>query len=670
MNNKYLPMQEITVKNLDCDKNTTANVLKYSKKTNNNPHVSVVIPIFNVEAFLPQCLDSLLNQTMKDFEIIAVDDGSTDSSLDILMKYADKDERITVISQNNNYAGIARNAGISVASGKYIIFLDGDDFFEKDMLEEASYVLDNEKSDLVFFQYKYFNVETNKDEALARGINKKNDEGKKYLTVNTSSLGEQLFTFANPMPWNKMMNLDFVKRNNLLFQGLLLSNDVYFSFTSLLSSKRVSLLYKPLVHYRYNNSNSLRNKRDENPFCFYECFNKLHDYIIKTHKYTDTVKIAFLNSFVSSILFTIENTFYKKNEVKLFAKHTILPLLFKNQEDYALIKEAYYQKLKNYGLTDLTMPEAVISLTTYPARIGTICQTLATIVSQNYPYKCIVLYLADSQFPNKEKDLPKDLVEMIEHNTVLIRWCHDIRSYKKLLPCLKQFNHEAVITADDDLLYPTDWLQRLILAYKEHPNYIHTLRAHGIVINSLFTVQPYLKWVNSMKSSEPSFFNFLTGGAGCLYPPNSLSTKVFNEKFIKKNCPIADDIWFWANAVIKGTPINLVTPTIGNLKYVPGTQDANETLWKKNVLENQNDKQLQAVLDKYPEIFEKLIMEYTQARTKKYVFNSFLITKGFGEKCYYKNIKLLNINIYSTLQSKNCKLTQFMGFKIKRVRNI
>ena len=615
MNNKYLPIKEIIVKNLNFDKNTIAHILKLSGNNNKKPLVSVVIPVFNVEKYLVECLDSLLNQTLKDFEIIAVDDGSTDSSLDILMKYADLDDRITVISQDNNYAGVARNAGISVASGKYIIFLDGDDFFERSMLEDASSILESEKSDLVFFQYKYFNVESNKDEELARGINKKIDvQDKNYVTVETNSLKEYIFTFANPMPWNKMLNMDFVKNNNLLFQNLLLSNDVYFSFTALVSSSKVSLLYKPLVHYRYNNSNSLRNKRDEHPFCFYECFSRLYDYLIETGKWDNALKKAFLNSLISSTLFTIDKTFYKKNEVKLFAKHTILPKFFKDKKDYSLLKENYFKQLVRYGLTDSKIPEVVISLTTYPARICTICQTLSTIVAQNYPYKCIVLYLAASQFPNKEKDLPNDLLEMVRLNTVLIRWYHDIRSYKKLIPSLKQFHHDAIVTADDDLLYPEDWLERLVEAYRKQPNYIHTLRAHGIVINSLFSIQPYKKWVNSLNASEPSFFNFLTGGAGCLYPPNSLSNKVFDEKVIKKCCPLADDIWFWANAVIKGTPINLVTPTIGNLKYVPGTQEVGETLWKKNVLQNQNDKQLANVIARYPEIFEKLIAEYTKAK--------------------------------------------------------
>ena len=94
------------------------------------PKVSVIIPVYNVEDYLRQCLDSVINQTLKDIEIICVDDGSTDKSLEILHEYEKKDSRITVLTQKNQYAGVARNVGMSVATGKYFVFLDSDDFFE------------------------------------------------------------------------------------------------------------------------------------------------------------------------------------------------------------------------------------------------------------------------------------------------------------------------------------------------------------------------------------------------------------------------------------------------------------------------------------------------------------------------------------------------------------
>ena len=92
--------------------------------------VSVIIPVYNVEPYLKQCMDSVVGQTLKDIEIICVDDGSTDGSLDILKEYATEDSRIQIIEQKNAGAGAARNNGMRHATGKYLSFLDSDDFFE------------------------------------------------------------------------------------------------------------------------------------------------------------------------------------------------------------------------------------------------------------------------------------------------------------------------------------------------------------------------------------------------------------------------------------------------------------------------------------------------------------------------------------------------------------
>lgn len=104
--------------------------------TINKIKVSVIVPVYNVEKYLKEAMDCIINQTLKEIEIICVDDGSTDSSLDILNKYADKDNRIIILEQENQGAGVARNTGLDIARGEYLSFLDPDDFFELTLLEE------------------------------------------------------------------------------------------------------------------------------------------------------------------------------------------------------------------------------------------------------------------------------------------------------------------------------------------------------------------------------------------------------------------------------------------------------------------------------------------------------------------------------------------------------
>lgn len=102
-----------------------------------NVKVSVVMPVYNVENYIEECLDSLINQTLKEIEIICVDDGSTDGTLKLLYKYEEADSRVKIIQQQNQYAGVARNNGMKHAVGEYIIFLDSDDFLKKRCLKNV-----------------------------------------------------------------------------------------------------------------------------------------------------------------------------------------------------------------------------------------------------------------------------------------------------------------------------------------------------------------------------------------------------------------------------------------------------------------------------------------------------------------------------------------------------
>lgn len=125
---KNMQNKIITVKNAEGDPNTKAEIL-IQNKINYTPKVSVIIPVYNVEEYLRECLDSVVNQTLKEIEIICVDDGSTDNSLEILKEYAKKDSRITVISRENRGVGYSRNEGISVSKGEFIAFMDPDDYY-------------------------------------------------------------------------------------------------------------------------------------------------------------------------------------------------------------------------------------------------------------------------------------------------------------------------------------------------------------------------------------------------------------------------------------------------------------------------------------------------------------------------------------------------------------
>ena len=166
---KRISSQVLIVKNAAGDPDTKAKI-EVQNRINYIPKVSVIIPVYNVQNYLRPCLDSVLKQTLKEIEIICVDDGSTDGSLEILKQYAAKDNRITVLKQKNLHAGVARNAGLAVARGEYLSFLDSDDFFELNMLEESYRLIRKKQADILFYQYKNFNQETQQIEKTG-GIN-------------------------------------------------------------------------------------------------------------------------------------------------------------------------------------------------------------------------------------------------------------------------------------------------------------------------------------------------------------------------------------------------------------------------------------------------------------------------------------------------------------------
>ena len=116
--------------------------------------ISIIVPIYNAEKFLPEAIESLINQTFKDIEIILVNDGSPDGSQKICEKYAEKDERIIVVNKENGGLADARNAGMKVATGKYIMFLDADDMFEPDSCENMYKVIEKNNADYVIGNYQ------------------------------------------------------------------------------------------------------------------------------------------------------------------------------------------------------------------------------------------------------------------------------------------------------------------------------------------------------------------------------------------------------------------------------------------------------------------------------------------------------------------------------------
>ena len=240
-----------------------------------NPVVSVIVPVYNVEQYLPQCLDSIVNQTLKNIEIICVNDSSTDNSLNILNHYAEKDPRIKVVTQPNGGAGAARNRGLSLAAGRYLSFLDSDDFFEPDMLELAYNKAVCDKADFVVFQSDQYY--TDRKEFVSVPWTLREKEIPPYTPFNHRQMTDNIFKVFVGWAWDKLYDREFVEKNHLRFQEQRTSNDMLFVFSGVAVAKRISVVKKVLAHQRRDAKDSLSKTRENSWHCFYDALSALRD---------------------------------------------------------------------------------------------------------------------------------------------------------------------------------------------------------------------------------------------------------------------------------------------------------------------------------------------------------------------------------------------------------
>lgn len=234
--------------------------------------VSVILPVYNVEKYLRQCLDSVIGQTLKEIEIIAVDDGSTDDSPAILDEYAAREPRMKVIHQRNAGAGAARNAGLDAATGDYVIFLDPDDYVEKVMLRSMYDLAIEEKADVTCSAWMvHEGDEPGKGYRRGYDLEIVNVRGSK----TPSELGERLFTAFGFVPWNKLVRRGFLKERNIRFQEIPRTNDVYFSTSAIALADRIAVINGAYYHYRQHRQGGLVFGIDKTPLSLLDAISAL-----------------------------------------------------------------------------------------------------------------------------------------------------------------------------------------------------------------------------------------------------------------------------------------------------------------------------------------------------------------------------------------------------------
>ena len=310
-----------------------ASVLKYVDNQNVlAPKVSVVIPVYNVEKYLAECLDSVLNQTLKDIEIICVNDGSTDNSLEILEDYAKSDDRVKVFSKENGGQGSARNLGMKNCAGEFIYFLDSDDYMSSDMLEELYHNAIFNDSDIVISKIARFNNDSSEIDFSRPGF----DFEKIFDDVNFNNFSFNYGDAKNYVlnssfaPWMKLFKRDFLVRNDFRFVENLAFEDVIFHVQTFLKAKNISFSPNYFYYYR-NNPNSTMNT-SENGFDIFEIIKLVKEYLVNENYYEEF-----------------------KNEFDLFKIIQILNYIVStDSEDYFLLAKEEFSKIKDVSQLNIS----------------------------------------------------------------------------------------------------------------------------------------------------------------------------------------------------------------------------------------------------------------------------------------------------------------------------
>ena len=239
----------------------------------------------------------------------------------------------------------------------------------------------------------------------------------------------------------------------------------------------------------------------------------------------------------------------------------------------------------------------IISLTSVKSRYKDLPLTIYSLLNQSLKPDRIILWLADDEDLN---DIPYEITQFIK-NGLEIRFAKDIGPYTKSIYTFKEQKTSIIITADDDIFYPSTWLEKLYLSYISHPEDIHCHRCHRVKLDEQKHILPYEEWEKHVKEESANFNNFLTGVGGVLYPPNCFSNEAFREEVFLKNAPKADDIWFWSMALVHNRKVRVVKNHIRTLTSTNIlAQIFSNTLYKEN-RNGANDKQLKNIMKYYGE---------------------------------------------------------------------
>ena len=292
--------------------------------------VSIILPIYNSEKYLRECLESIMQQTFSNFEVLMINDGSTDASESICKEFVEKDKRFFLYSQKNSGVSVSRNTGLNNATGRYILFVDSDDICEKDMLE---IMLENfQEEGLVVFSYNVINKKGKTKIIESNSITTKDDLI--FSMCSNNNIGGFL--------WNKLFDYEIIKKFNIKFDNnIYFYEDFLFIMNYLRYIQKIVYVNKSLYNYRLR-KNSLSSKNfNINQLSIFEAYSKIL-YLINNEQSKDRIKIRYLKSYYLYKNKLSENNFSINYQIISEEKNILKKISKKEKLKFYLNKYFYF----------------------------------------------------------------------------------------------------------------------------------------------------------------------------------------------------------------------------------------------------------------------------------------------------------------------------------------
>ena len=313
------------------------------------PRITVIMPIFNAKSYVESSIRSVLKQTIRDLELICIDDGSTDGSYEIALEWARKDTRVSVYRQDHLYAGTARNKGLDHARGEYVTFLDSDDLFFNTALESLYNCAKQKSADVVISKARWFAHSVKQSKPAPWVFNE--NLLKNFECLIPTDFNDKIFQISSGEPWSKLFKLSFIRQHQIAFPPLPRSEDVYFVYLAYALAEKIALLNKETVFYRKIPGHGIESQKDTYPTTSCQVRILLKKQLDELGLY-DKYKHSFVNRTIDAVIYNLRgcSSVRSAKEIYQIFKYEMIPSL-----DIDLTDGSYFLNKKNYEITQEIM---------------------------------------------------------------------------------------------------------------------------------------------------------------------------------------------------------------------------------------------------------------------------------------------------------------------------